>query len=113
MRLEDAGFLAKDCLQNDWVVLESPFITRAQFCSPCVPGAGNLDSPCESGPITLCFGHDWFDHGVGAPYPVVDGNEYIASKGEKLIMILPDGTRRQYQNWETVFAVWKMRNRIV
>lgn len=50
-------------------ILKSPFYTHAQFCSPCVPGAGNLDSPCPSGPKTYCLSHDWFDGGI-APYPV-------------------------------------------
>lgn len=60
-------------------VFKSPFYTFAQFCSPCVPGAGNLDSPCETGPKTYCLGHDWFDGGT-APYPV-----YSVATGELVI----------------------------
>lgn len=76
------GYVLCDCLDSDIFVLESPYYTYAQFCSPCVPGAGNLDSPfdgpvdgwadaaVEAGfPKTLCLGHDWFEGGT-APYPV-------------------------------------------
>jgi hypothetical protein len=58
-----------DCLDTDIFILKSPFFTYAQFCSPCVPGAGNLDCPCESGPKTYCLGPDYFEDGK-APYPV-------------------------------------------
>jgi hypothetical protein len=63
---------------NDLMVLKSPYYTRAQFCSPCVPGAGNLSEPCESGPKTYCLGHEWHPGGK-APYPVyrVDNNELV------------------------------------
>jgi hypothetical protein len=54
---------------NDVFILKSPYYTRAQYCSPCAPGAGYLDNPCETGPKTYCFGADWFDGGK-APYPV-------------------------------------------
>jgi hypothetical protein len=63
------GYNLTDCLTNDVFVLDSPFYTRAQYCSPCVPGAGNLDNPCEDGPKTYCLGHDWFEGGK-APYQV-------------------------------------------
>lgn len=36
---------------NFWV-FKSPVKIRAQFCSPCCPGAGNLDSPCDDGVYT-------------------------------------------------------------
>lgn len=54
---------------NDVMLLKSPFYTRAQFCSPCAPGAAYLTNPCDDGPKAYCFGHDWFDGGI-APYPV-------------------------------------------
>ena len=56
---------------NDVILVKSPYYTNAQFCSPCVPGAGHLDNPCPTGPKTYCFGHDWFDNKI-APYPVFD-----------------------------------------
>lgn len=55
-----------DC---DVFVLQSPYYTHAQFCSPCAPGACFLLNPCEGGPKAYCFGHQWFD-GDKAPYPV-------------------------------------------
>lgn len=78
-----------DC---DVFVLKSPYYTRAQFCSPCAPGAAYLRNPCEDGPKAYCFAPDWFrpwddDQVTGeycgektsCPYPVwtVDGDELI------------------------------------
>jgi len=66
---EDGEYTLTDCLDSDVFVLKSPYFTFAQFCSPCVPGAGNLESPCDDGPKTYCLGHDWFEDGR-APYTV-------------------------------------------
>lgn len=66
---EDDGYKLTDCLDNDIMVLASPYYTHAQFCSPCVPGAGNLDTPVEDGPKTFALGHDWFEDNA-APYPL-------------------------------------------
>lgn len=66
------GYTLTDCLDNDIFVLQSPYFTYAQFCSPCVPGAGNLDTPIsaeDGGAKCYALGHDWFDDKV-APYPV-------------------------------------------
>jgi len=54
---------------SDIWVTKSPYYTRAQFCSPCAPGACHLDHPMPEGEKAYCFGHDWFEGGV-APYPV-------------------------------------------
>lgn len=54
---------------GDIFVIKSPYYTRAQFCSPCAPGAGYLTNPCETGPKTYALGHEWFEDGR-APYPV-------------------------------------------
>lgn len=66
---EADGYKLTDCLDSDIFVLDSPYYTFSQYCSPCVPGAGNLDTPCESGPKTYCLSHDWFE-GDKAPYRV-------------------------------------------
>lgn len=50
-------------------VLKSPFTTRASFCSPCAPGAGDLDSPRDDGIETYCLGPEWFENEI-APYPI-------------------------------------------
>ena len=63
------GYDLTDCLDSDVLVLKSDYYTFAQFCSPCVPGAGNLDSDDPDGVKTYCLGHDWFEEGK-APYPV-------------------------------------------
>jgi len=74
--LDDGEYLAESCLNHDVILIKSPYFTYCKFCSPCVPGAGNLDSPSNftedgttDGVATYCFGHDWFDSGV-APYRV-------------------------------------------
>ena len=86
------GYTLADCLDSDIMVLKSPYYTYAQFCSPCVPGAGNLEHPLDGDCKHLtckrdrrehglqvcadvlpnkcyCLGHDWFEEGK-APYPV-------------------------------------------
>lgn len=50
-------------------VMRSPYYTYCLNCSPCAPGAGDLDNPIEipdfqemdRGDRALCLGHDWFD----------------------------------------------------
>lgn len=61
---------------NDVFILKSAYFTRAGFCSPCAPGAGHLESPCDDGERTYCLGHEWFTGGR-APYPV-----YAVATGE-------------------------------
>jgi hypothetical protein len=92
---ERDGYKLANCLQCDVVVLKSPYFTYAQFCSPCVPGACNLDSPLVTPPDGVCggdgferdwqklrdnraycLGHDFFEDGR-APYPV-----YSVATGE-------------------------------
>jgi hypothetical protein len=80
--LKDGDYHAIDCLDSDVMLLQSPFYTYAPFCSPCVPGAGNLDDAIPTataghdtddlrpdGVKSYCFGHDYFDGGK-APYRV-------------------------------------------
>jgi rubredoxin len=59
-------------------ITKSPYFTHARYCSPCAPGAGDLDNPDVDGARTYCFGHDWFEDCV-APYPVyrVDTGELV------------------------------------
>ena len=67
---EGEGLAMESAFDNTEVfVLKSPYFTYAQYCSPCAPGAGNLNSPCPDGPKTFCPGHDWFED-EKAPYPV-------------------------------------------
>ena len=74
-----------------WVE-RSPYYTYAHFCSPCAPGAGDLDTPIDVGDVgfgllahaahldkTYCFDHECFEDGK-APYRVfrvVDGTEVL------------------------------------
>lgn len=74
-RYESDGYIIETSSLGLYVI-KSPYYTFAQFCSPCCPGAGNLDTPCADGPKTYCLGHDWFDDSK-APYPV-----YSVATGE-------------------------------
>ena len=74
MSYEQDGYQISDCLNSDLIITKSPFYTFAQFCSPCVPGAGNIDNPMEDGVKTYCLGDDWFENGK-APYPVYSMNQ--------------------------------------
>ncbi len=71
--LKDDDYHAVDCLDSDVMILRSPYYTYAPYCSPCVPGAGNLDSAddctSEDGAKTFCFSHDYFED-RRAPYRV-------------------------------------------
>lgn len=71
--LDDGTYRAEIDSSGDVWVFSSPYYTRAQFCSPCAPGAGHLSSPCShpDAPKVFCLGHDFFESGV-APYPVYD-----------------------------------------
>lgn len=72
------GYVAEMHGDGDIFVLKSPYYTRAQFCSPCAPGACHLGHPMPEGEKCYCFGHDWFETNV-APYPVfrVDNDEEV------------------------------------
>jgi hypothetical protein len=59
-------------IETSWLglyVIKSPFYTLAAYCSPCCPGAGDLDTPDPEGVKTYCLGPDWFEDNT-APYPV-------------------------------------------
>ena len=61
-------------------ILKSPFITFTQFCSPCCPGAGNLDFPIKGGVPTYCLGEDWFDEHSPCPYNFIRTEDYLKEK---------------------------------
>jgi hypothetical protein len=65
----DERYELETILDNCVIVMKSPYYTFTKFCSPCVPGAGDLDSPDPDGVKTYCLGHDWFEE-AKAPYPV-------------------------------------------
>lgn len=63
---------------GDIFVLRSPYYTRADFCSPCAPGACYLLNYNEHGAKAYCLGHDFFE-GEKAPYRMwrVDNDEEV------------------------------------
>ncbi len=78
------GYKLQGCLDSDIFVFESPFYTYAQFCSPCVPGAGSLNTPLteqDGGPKVYALGLDWFDEYNPCPYA---DNLYSVATGEKV-----------------------------
>jgi hypothetical protein len=75
-----------DCLDSDVTIIKSGFYTYAPYCSPCVPGAGDLNSALEpleneteeeytnratqEGHVrSYCVGEDWFASGK-SPYMI-------------------------------------------
>jgi len=66
---EGDGYQLVDCLDSDVMVLKSPYYTFTMFCSPSVPGTGDLNNPVEGGVKTYCLGNDWFEDSE-APYPI-------------------------------------------
>lgn len=56
-----------DCV--DLFIFRSLYYTKAQFCSPCAPGACYLRNDTPEGEKAYCLGHDYFVDGK-APYPV-------------------------------------------
>lgn len=74
--IDDGEYQAECGESGDIFISKSPYFTRAQFCSPCAPGACYLTNPCDDGERAYCFSHDWFEDGK-APYPV-----YSVATGE-------------------------------
>lgn len=78
--VDDDDYKLSSCFDGtEVIVLRSPYFTYAQFCSPCIPGAINLDHPVSvenTNNRGYCLGHDWFDSGK-APYDV-----YSVATGE-------------------------------
>jgi hypothetical protein len=67
---EDAEYSLESAFDNTTIfVTKSPYYTFAAFCSPCAPGAGDLDTPADGGVKTYCLGSEWFED-EKAPYPV-------------------------------------------
>ena len=67
--LKDNEYEAQQDSCGDIFITKSPYYTRAEFCSPCAPGACYIINSREDGDKAYCFGHDFFDFGK-APYPV-------------------------------------------
>ena len=91
---EKDGYALSNCLQSDVFVSKSPYFTYAPYCSPCCPGAGNLDSASaksgmfaheEIGNIqgckAFCLGHSFFEN-EEAPYPV-----FSVATGKRVVMV--------------------------
>jgi hypothetical protein len=114
---EAEGYVLANCLDSDIMVVKAPYYTYAPHCSPCVPGAGNLDEAervapkithaangtqtveWRGGTQTYCLGHDWFERHV-APYPVFS----VETGREVMPEELSDGEADDYTNANLVMA---------
>lgn len=67
---EDADYTIQGVWSADLVVIRSPYLTTCRLCSPCLPGAGNLEEPASAGQRTYCLGPEWFDAAHPLPYDV-------------------------------------------
>ena len=63
----DGDIVIQGCLDSDYIVVKSPYVTRGVFCSPCVPGAIDLDNPTTDGEFAYCLPDDFFED-CKAPY---------------------------------------------
>ena len=75
--VDDGEYLIVECLESDLMILKSPYFTYGNYCSPCVPGAVNLDQTGNDDKA-YCLGHDWFEE-EKAPYIV-----YRVSDGKRV-----------------------------
>jgi hypothetical protein len=70
--IDDETYTAESDDYGDIFICKSPYITYAQYCSPCAPGAcylmNELSEKCLNN-RAYCFGHDCFDNNK-APYRV-------------------------------------------
>lgn len=82
---EEDGYACQSDDNGDIFICKSPYITYAQYCSPCAPGACYIMNELEDRDPrnrAYCFGHDWFEN-ERAPYKV-----YSVETGEE---VLPNG----------------------
>jgi hypothetical protein len=70
----DGEIIILDCLDSDYMIIKSPYVTHGPYCSPCVPGAVNLDDSDGDGQLAYCLPDDFFEE--KAPYT------YSIRKGE-------------------------------
>lgn len=77
--LDDGEYKAFIDSHNDCMILKSPYYSRAQFCSPCAPGACHLGNPMPEGEKCYCLGPDWFDDDRPCEYPIykVENDELV------------------------------------
>jgi hypothetical protein len=90
---EEAGELATDREQGTTVyesdglvtkwhpdgyifVLKSPVLALRNYCSPCMPGAGDLKS--DGNVPTYCLPEDWFDEYSPMPYEPILVSDYLS-----------------------------------
>jgi hypothetical protein len=76
---KEDGYQAETCFNNTEIMIyKSPYFTYGAFCSPCCPGAININDTFNPNNYNVapvdnhkayCFNHDWFEE-EKAPYKV-------------------------------------------
>jgi len=67
-------------------VTKSTYYTFAKYCSPCAPGAADLDSPAILGVKAYCLGIDFFDSEYNpCPYVIykIENDELVYTPGKE------------------------------
>ena len=90
--LDDGTYKAFSDSSDDVWITDSPYYTRAQFCSPCAPGACYLSNPCADGERAYCFGADLFDDNNPCPYPIYNVSDDVCIYTPKTRPILEPET---------------------
>lgn len=67
-RYNQDGLTIEGHSDGDLFITRSPVVIRAQFCSPCAPGACYLKNPVLDGEYTYALPYDWFDEYCPCPY---------------------------------------------
>ena len=75
---ENEEYILESCFNNTEIfVLKSPYYMRCRFCSPCAPGAGDINTPDENGILAYCLGPDWFEDPPEYKIYRVDNHEEV------------------------------------
>lgn len=72
----DGEIIIIDCLDSDYMIIKSPYVTVGPFCSPCVPGAIDLNSTdgASGGTKAYCLPGDFFEKGYASyAYSTIKG----------------------------------------
>ena len=73
---ESDGLITKWHPDGYIFVLKSPVLALRNFCSPCMPGAGDLKS--DGNVPTYCLPEDWFDEYSTMPYEPILVSDYLS-----------------------------------
>ena len=68
--IDNDEYSMETCMDNcEIMIYKSPYYTTGGFCSPCLPGAVDLNAFNAGDVRGYCLGHEWYP-GEKAPYTV-------------------------------------------